>query len=350
MKRALVYAALVVVGATACARILGIRPPAPRPFDHRVHVVEGISCVRCHAGIETAGDDGPLHLPDTELCLECHSPPHEPGPCLSCHGMPYTASDLTQARKHLRFSHERHMEPLKGNCVRCHSGVAVQGAPLTAKMGTCLGCHQHKDQFKIRECEACHVDLPAELTRPESHLVHDGDFLREHGVRAASAGDLCASCHKQSFCLECHGATAPTLPSRMRFDDPMRAGMHRAGFLARHAEESRAQPGMCSTCHTEQSCAGCHVERGVAAGGDVRFGNPHPPGWVGIGSAGNEHGRAARRDPASCASCHGGAGEMLCVSCHKVGGVGGSPHPPGWSSRKGYADQPCRLCHLSTAF
>jgi hypothetical protein len=73
--------------------------------------------------------------------------------------------------------------------------------------------------------------------------------------------------------------------------------------------------------------------------------SPHPAGWVGVGIGGNDHGPAARRDPAACASCHGGAGEQLCVSCHRVGGVGGSPHPPGWQSNQPRSALPCRLCH-----
>jgi hypothetical protein len=74
--------------------------------------------------------------------------------------------------------------------------------------------------------------------------------------------------------------------------------------------------------------------------------NPHPPGWVGPARADNEHGRAARRDPVSCAGCHGGAGEALCVSCHRVGGVGGNPHPPGYRSNQPMTALPCRQCHL----
>lgn len=47
-----------------------------------------------------------------------------------------------------------------------------------------------------------------------------------------------------------------------------------------------------------------------------------------------------------CASCHGGAGEMLCVGCHRVGGPGGNPHAPGFSSQMRPAvDRPCVLCH-----
>jgi hypothetical protein len=79
----------------------------------------------------------------------------------------------------------------------------------------------------------------------------------------------------------------------------------------------------------------------VAGGGAA---SPHPTGWVGVDR--NEHGRAARRDPASCAACHGGAGEALCVSCHRVGGVGGNPHPPGFRDARALSDLPCRTCHV----
>ena len=66
---------------------------------------------------------------------------------------------------------------------------------------------------------------------------------------------------------------------------------------------------------------------------------------VGPTPADNAHVREARRDPTACASCHDGAGQSLCVGCHQVGGVGGSPHPPGWSSRVPLSAMPCRLCH-----
>jgi hypothetical protein len=34
------------------------------------------------------------------------------------------------------------------------------------------------------------------------------------------------------------------------------------------------------------------------------------------------------------------------VGCHRVGGIGGSPHPPGWSTRRHRSEMPCRLCHV----
>jgi hypothetical protein len=209
-------------------------------------------------------------------------------------------------------------------------------------MPVCLGCHKHEDKFTTRDCDGCHVEVSTENVRPSDHLVHEGDWLHEHGARAPSAGDLCATCHEEKFCAGCHGARVPALPSKLHFDEPMQSGMHLAGFLSRHADEARAEPGLCATCHdAAQFCESCHRQRGVA--GDA-LASPHPPGWVGAGTA-NEHGAEARRDPVACASCHGGAGEALCVSCHSVGGPGGDPHPPGFSSNLPMTAMPCRECH-----
>jgi predicted CXXCH cytochrome family protein len=346
-RRAAVVLALAVAAA-ACAQILGFKPAGRKPFPHRAHVLAGASCLTCHPGVESAGDEGPLHLPDDASCVTCHTRPHDERSCLGCHGGEWTALGAMQAREHLRFDHARHQEVTSGNCVRCHSSIQEPGQLLRPAMAVCLKCHEHEGDFQARACDRCHVDLAEEGVPPQSHLVHEGDFLREHGVRAASSADLCSTCHSERFCGSCHGTKVPALPSRLAFDQPGQASVHRAGFAARHSIEASAQPGACASCHQPEACLGCHTEKKVASGGmdGLRAGNPHPPGWVGLTSGENAHGRAARRDPASCASCHGGAGEALCVSCHKVGGVGGSIHPPGFSSRRSLGELPCRMCHL----
>jgi hypothetical protein len=229
--------------------------------------------------------------------------------------------------------------------MRCHVGVAESDARLRPEMQTCYRCHD--DDKNARTCGTCHRDLAEEGTAPASHLSHDGNWLQEHGAPAASAGELCASCHQQSFCAECHGVNVAALPSKLSFDDPFRASVHRAGFESRHALEARDSAGACQTCHTPSACETCHQREGVAATSTTI--SPHPPGWIGLTPASDQHGRAARADPASCASCHDGAGQTLCVSCHQVGGIGGNPHPPGWSSRQPLSALPCRLCHTTGA-
>lgn len=344
-RRVLLVAALLL--AASCARVLGFQDRAAVPqFPHRAHVFAGVGCFTCHGGL-TSGDDR-LHLPSAESCVGCHSPPHTPGDCLSCHSDPGTRPRLEQARTYLRFDHAPHLPAVNMSCGRCHLGVPEdQVAPPS--MTTCLSCHEHQDAYDVRTCDQCHRDLPAEAIKPASHAVHGLDFATRHGALAGSQRDYCATCHGQKFCLDCHGVSVPALASRLDFartDGRGSTALHRAGFRARHAEEARAAPGTCTTCHAPQSCADCHAQSGVAATGRLTRG-PHPADWVGVGSEQNRHGRAARLDPVGCAACHDGAGEQLCVSCHAVGRVGGNVHPPGWHSNKRLTERPCRLCHLA---
>ena len=336
---------LVAIGllVAACAGILGLRRTTAAAFPHRAHVVCGVSCTRCHVNI---ADGAALHLPDDAACASCHAKPHDARSCTSCHTSPLAVAQVIEAKQHLRFDHARHATPTSNNCVRCHTGVADGDARLRPAMATCFKCHADDASRDGRRCDGCHKNLSEERTLPETHLAHDGDWMREHGIRASSSGELCESCHKMTFCASCHGQTVPALPSTIHVADPLRASAHRAGFAARHSLEARSDPGACTTCHSIDRCASCHVARGVAG---ERGRNPHPAGWVGLAAADNRHGREARRDPASCAGCHGGAGESLCVSCHAVGRVGGNPHPPGWSSRQPLGALPCRLCHPAGA-
>lgn len=331
----------------ACASMLGIRP-AQRPFEHRAHVNRGVACVRCHTQVARSTESSPLDLPAPESCVDCHAGAHDgqaPSACLSCHGDIHNRSAIADAKAHLLFSHAAHQGPSLGKCVVCHGGVLQGDGPLRPTMATCLGCHEHQAQWSERSCTPCHRDLADEHARPASHVVHGADFMARHGVAAASSRDLCASCHRESECAACHGANVPALPQAMHFDQPSRPDMHPRGFASRHALEAKTDPATCLSCHRdESSCRECHKERGVLQASVARA-SPHPPGWVSPNAGQNRHGEEARRNPVSCASCHGGAGEMLCVSCHRVGGPGGSPHPAGFSSSKALSELPCRLCH-----
>jgi hypothetical protein len=345
MKRHLTLLLLAAVVLTAsCSEILGFRTEGPRPFEHREHVTRGINCNACHPGAAAAGDDGPLHLPTTADCVSCHQKPHDSSTCSNCHGLPSTRRSAMVAREDLRFQHKTHVPRLKGDCVRCHVDVEQGNGVLRPRMAVCGSCHQHQEQLAKNSCDPCHVNLHEEDTKPDDHLIHSGNFVREHGVRAAADKQVCSSCHAERFCSSCHGVTVPILPERLRFDDPMRAGVHRAGFKSRHALEAKNDPGLCTTCHQPSTCSSCHEKNKLTATGGGR--SPHPSGWLGLPGQRNEHGRAAWREPEQCASCHGGAGEMLCVGCHKVGAIGGNPHSASFKSRKQpKTDRPCRLCH-----
>lgn len=349
-RRRALWIAAIVVALGACAGVLGLKSKGRHPFAHGAHVRAGVSCLTCHEPVSRALDTDPVIFPDAAGCVSCHDKPHDTRDCLGCHSDPYAAEAAAMARKHLTFAHATHVPRLNGNCARCHQDVTRGDGPIRPRMAMCLSCHQHDEQYTPEKCGTCHVDLEAEGTPPASHLVHDGDWIREHGLRASSEAAMCASCHSESQCASCHGVTTAAVPSAIKFDVPDGMGLHRAGFRSRHAEEARADPGMCSSCHEESACRACHVDEGVAfEPGALGSVSPHPPGWVGVGPGTNSHGPAARRDPTACAACHSGAGEQLCVDCHKVGGVGGSPHTPAWESDhrdRSTSALPCRLCHI----
>jgi hypothetical protein len=340
MKR---FAITLLLGLTACAAFLGV-DEMRRSFPHRAHVTSGVGCPECHAGISVAADDGPLHLPNDASCVACHREPHDARPCLGCHG-DSVGPQLIATRQHLRFSHVAHSQNKIVDCMRCHEGVATEGRPLLPKMASCLECHV--DGMRPERCADCHLDLVDESVRPESHLTHGLDYLQRHGADAGARRELCRTCHVEADCARCHGVSTPSPSFARALGTPLSAKIHAAGFVARHGLEARAQPGTCATCHQPETCQSCHTSKAIAAQGVISRG-PHPENWVGaLGE--NRHGAAARLDPLGCASCHGGAGEALCVGCHKVGGVGGSIHPLGWSSQKRTSELPCRLCHLPGA-
>ncbi len=345
MRRSPALLLLASVALVACAGLLGIRSSSPQPFPHRAHVNRGIACTSCHTRVAKSRAEDPVDAPQTASCTHCHDAPHDTRTCSGCHGRPDDRSRAAMAKQHLAFSHRDHEGVAPGNCTRCHTGVLSQDAPLTPPMAACLSCHEHREQWAQRSCLPCHKNLEDERVRPSSHLVHEDSFLARHGTAAAGARELCGSCHRESECAECHGVNVAALPSTLHFDQPGRADMHREGFAARHALEARADPATCTSCHRDQSyCRDCHEKRGLLQVSPER-GSPHPSGWVSADVGRNLHGQEARRDPVSCASCHGGAGESLCVGCHRVGGPGGNPHPPGFSSSKPASERPCRLCH-----
>lgn len=343
--RVRVAAVAAFAAVAACAGILGIRPTQSEPFPHRKHVLQGISCAQCHTLAASSGADSPIDLPNTASCVKCHNPPHDARACDACHGREADRFAARAAKEHLRFSHAQHQSSTAGRCTRCHDQVATQDGPLRPAMGTCLSCHEHKQAWDVRNCGQCHVRMEQEGTRPESHVMHGSNFLARHGVEAASARDLCSSCHRDSDCALCHGSHLPALPSNWHFDDVRRPDMHPRGFLARHSLDARADPALCASCHRDQeSCRSCHAQRGLLQVSPSQL-NPHPPGWVGTRASENRHGLEARQNPLSCAACHGGAGESLCVGCHRAGGPGGNPHPAGFHSSKPLSDMPCRMCH-----
>jgi hypothetical protein len=282
-------------------------------------------------------------------CLECHKEKNVPEGCAFCHTDVKSASHWPKRDIRLHFDHSKHVELVKEDCTKCHSALSEPGrpAPLSAGHAACLSCHNHAEQYANASCATCHVDLASYPLVPLTEVSHDGDFLRRHGLIAKSTGASCATCHDQNFCLDCHARTTMVKVETIMADRPDRAFIHRNDFLGRHSVDARADPVSCQRCHSPSTCETCHQLEHVA-GGSPNARNPHPPGWVLPGS-GAFHGDAARRDILSCASCHDQGDQSNCVQCHKVGGIGGDPHPGDFSAHhslgEARGDGRCFACH-----
>ncbi len=341
--RAALLSGLSVLTAAACTRALLTR------FPHRAHLAqmqcggegqpECLSCLSCH--VETHGN---FALPSEAKCASCH----EDGATRWRHAQRPAVAEVP-AGKRIVFSHPLHLElpQISGQCVKCHAGAvgAEGGPPLFPPMATCTGCHNHAQEFEEARCTGCHRAEDLRGLKPVTFLSHDGAWTRRHGDEARSQGALCSQCHAQSSCDGCHDASKPLGPQTRNPMAIERDFVHRFDFVSRHAIESRLQPGQCFTCHVRTECDACHTSRGVSAA--VRGGaSPHPPQWAsGMGAFNNQHGREARRDIASCAACHDQGAASNCVRCHRVGGMGGTPHPVGWRSTEPVTSPACAACH-----
>ncbi len=342
----------IVLVLPACAYLLGSWGGGATPasirdsikFSHKKHVVvESLSCSDCHDGIQTStGLDGaPVgdkarSLPMESKCMDCHEKAVDN--CKMCHANPNQPTTWTDTRMPgLRFDHKAHLgrlaqQGVKG-CDTCHADVIkstqVSDDHRPAMFQTCTQCHQ-KD-FRKENCVNCHKGMTDSPSKPLTVFDHGADWLRRHGAAAKGGEAVCAHCHQEPSCTECHARNNPMRPSLLHLDKPGAAFMHRGDWLARHPIEARLDGKACLACHSETSCSSCHQRQGIAATGAPGSANPHPPGWLVKGSP-ESHGLAARRDVLTCAVCHDRGAASNCVSCHRSGGPGGNPHPPGWQS------------------
>ncbi len=334
---------MLVACATLMTNFYGSKSRIKAP--HAIHTAGEVDCLACHETVFDSASLAEQNLPKEDTCLQCHKKEHESNNCQFCHvGEPATFAARNATK--LVMSHADHLERNE-DCTVCHKSLPEPGKHVTAPtMDTCTGCHEHKAHFDNGQCDVCHTDLNHYPIKPVSSFSHRADFLRSHGREARSTSS-CSTCHDQSFCSDCHTQTVAERVELLQADRLVdRNFIHPNDFLGRHSVEARADSATCQRCHGTSTCQSCHLERGLSPAGTAQPGrNPHPDGY----GAGGLHGPAARRDILSCASCHDQGAASICVDCHKVGGVGGNPHPQSWSLRHGREEigrnATCLVCH-----
>ncbi len=357
MRRALLTLAFVL---GACSRYAAQPAPEPQapPKDqirvpHDIHAKNDVKCIACHEGVYDEKQVGttPEALPDEAKCLECHKEQKEKGNCGFCH------TDVKNATKFamlgegtVRMAHDKHIERVKEDCTVCHKTLPNPFASekTVPTMATCLDCHNHSVDYAKADCRGCHPSLARIALKPVSDFSHQGNYVRRHASDARSSVENCAQCHDQTFCADCHAARTVSTKIELKFPEAVAAQfIHRNDFVSRHQVEASADPVSCRRCHGQTFCESCHQSENLTPiAANPR--DPHPPGWSLPGTA-NFHGPAARRDIASCASCHDQGPQSNCVSCHRVGGIGGNPHPAAWLGHHDHSEISkngmCSACH-----
>jgi hypothetical protein len=317
---------------------------------HARHAKAEVECLTCH---ETIFDSTTLEtkdLPKQKKCFECHK--DEKNKCGFCHTQPDKPLTYVERERNVKMNHAEHLERVKEDCTVCHKKLPEPFVTEEIKpaMATCNGCHEHDAQFTQADCKACHKDLSRYPLKPLLAFNHQPNYVKNHRWDARSGGgENCAQCHEQTFCSECHAKTVSHPIEVLAAERTDRTFIHRADFESRHSVEARLDSSTCQRCHGQTFCTSCHTERGLTPASDTAT-NPHPAGFADAVGSAVFHGKAARRDIMSCAACHEQGAASNCVSCHKVGGIGGTPHPPSWVARHPREEiarnAMCQICHL----
>lgn len=109
-------------------------------------------------------------------------------------------------------------------------------------------------------CVKCHGEATEPI--PFQRYDHTITFTDSHRQLAYQNEQVCASCHAQSFCNDCHVAGSELKPSIRNQTENYRRTQHRGDYLSRHRIDARVDPTSCFRCHgnpaSSQSCVPCH--------------------------------------------------------------------------------------------
>jgi hypothetical protein len=318
---------------------------------HAKHIKASVDCPTCHDAVWDAKTlSTPGVLPTQETCKQCHQKAFDSGNCGMCHTDSAKPMTYFTIDRHLKFDHASHIPLVKEDCTVCHKSLPEPGhtySPPT--MASCLGCHVHQEDFNAGRCDRCHVDLSHYPDDPVSAFSHRGDWIHLHATAARSTTESCSTCHDATYCSTCHNAGTAPAPVETLFPERVDRDfqIHRGDWLSRHGLEAQSDETSCKRCHGAPFCSTCHTQNNLTPAGTNPY-NPHPPNWAYPGP--NSHAQAARADIVACQACHDQGAASNCVSCHKVGGIGGNPHPSGFLAHHNLQEvnhnSMCLYCHL----
>jgi hypothetical protein len=129
------------------------------------------------------------------------------------------------------------------------------GTLASASSASCNTCHSQ------RQCKSCHE-------APGRTAFHPANFLERHASAAWSRRLECSNCHEVAvFCRACHVRMGMGTSGRLT------QGFHDAEplWLLRHGQAARQGLESCASCHKQSDCLQCHSTLGAF------HVNPHGP-------------------------------------------------------------------------
>jgi hypothetical protein len=327
----IILIAILTYGTIIADQFPGVELHAPDSdiiFAHDNHT--DMDCADCHDRIELSDLAGDRNLPTMDVCGECHDT-EDTEECGICHRNADDPTSSMHPERTIVFGHKNHLSR-EVECSSCHGQIAssTKTSPEhMPSMSQCFSCHDGKQAGD--QCELCHGD---HLTLADIHPV---DWRHQHGDKAVLDEKWCTQCHHHDdSCIECHRG------------DNLTGKIHDLNYIYTHGLDAKSKRLDCSRCHDNQSfCYACH-ER------ENRIPLLHSSiAWL------SDHGRVARRDVESCASCHD-SDDPTCgrSGCHRdddgLRGTDPRYHSPDinlfsskgpWHNDDGYY---CYHCHSNT--
>ena len=236
-----------------------------------------------------------------------------------------------------------------------------------------LTSHKGYEAMSIKECNACHETSGVTFNHGEM-------WTKDHRLYAEKHPNNCKDCHQLSYCLDCHDGGGLDASMHLSNSGPdYMPKSHRSDFREIHPIKARENERTCYRCHdARRFCAECHSKFSSGAltseshrrqFRDIKLSdigpnhasftpadckNCHVNGILPKHEWSLSHAKEARRNLASCQTCHPDGD--VCMTCHNAQvGLKINPHPRSWNSIKGRLgrasdNRTCLKCHAPGTF
>ena len=142
---------------------------------------------------------------------------------------------------------------LAGILASCAQMNTISGLPASHPEALAIG--------QQLNCAECHEDQQKGTMKGYNAFSHTQSFVKNHRFYASSDDRLCSTCHKSSFCNDCHTNKVEMKPSTVYGNRPDREFQHRGNFMTLHKIEGKLDPASCYRCHgrsNNERCVACH--------------------------------------------------------------------------------------------